>query len=173
MSQLLFVAKAGVYGTMAVCVISALLAVTAKNLFRAALALTGVLLGIAGIYISLHAEFLAMTQVLIYVGAVMTLVIFAVMLTERFGDTSIRQMNSQGIGAWLGGLALFSLLTRVMLTTPWPIKAERLIQASAVSTEKLGEALLGPYVFPFEILSVVLIAALIGAIIVARKDDNA
>jgi len=173
MPQINFLAQAGVYITMFVCVVFAVLAVTASNLFRAALALTGVLLGIAALYITLHADFLGMVQILIYVGAVMTLVIFAIMLTERFGDASISQINSQSWLTWPGMVALFILLVRVMISTPWPVKSATLIKASAVSTAQLGEALLGTYVFPFEILSVVLIAALIGAIVVARKDDNA
>jgi len=173
MPEIHFLAQVGVYVTMFVCVVFAVLAVTAANLFRAALALTGVLLGIAGIYIALHAEFLAMVQVLIYVGAVMTLVIFAIMLTERLGDVSVPQTNSSAWLAWAGMIGLYLLLVRVMISTPWPVKTPALIKASAVSTAGLGEALLGPYVFPFEILSVVLIAALVGAIVVARKDDNA
>ncbi len=174
MPEINFIMKAGIYALMAVCVLGALLAVTLKNLFHAALALTGVLLGIAGIYIALHADFLAMAQVLIYVGAVMTLIIFAIMLTERFGDPSVAQNNRQTWAALGGGILLLTFLTRMIQSTPWPVKTPAVLAATpAVTTLKIGEALLGQYVFPFEVISVILIAALLGAIVVARKDEHA
>ena len=84
-----------VYGIMALSVIAAIGVVTLRNLFHAALFLAGVLLGTAGLFISLHADFLAMVQILIYVGAVLTLIIFAIMLTGRISDPSIKQKNNQ------------------------------------------------------------------------------
>ena len=173
MPPLEFIIKMGIYALMTVCVAGALLSVLFRNLFHAALALTGVLLGIAGIYLALHADFLAMIQVLIYVGAVMTLVIFAIMLTERFGDASLRQFNHQSWAALGGGILLLTFLVRMIQTTPWPVKNQAALASPAVTVVQLGEALLGPYVFPFEIISVILIAALIGAIVVARKDLEA
>jgi NADH:ubiquinone oxidoreductase subunit 6 (subunit J) len=166
--------KTGIYALMAVCLLGALMSVLFRNLFHAALALTGALLGIAGIYLALHADFLAMIQILIYVGAIMTLVVFATMLTEKIGDKAIRAHSPQGWTALGGGVLLLTFLVRVIQTTPWPIQTHAGLSAAspAVTVMVLGQELLGTYVFPFEIISIVLIAALVGAIVVARKDLN-
>ena len=166
--------RSEIYGLMGICVIAELLSILFRNLFHAALALTGTLFGIAGIYLALHADFLAMIQILIYVGAIMTLVVFAIMLTERFSDQKIRSHNPQKGLTLCGGFLLIGLLTRVILTTPWPTQNQAaLLPASRIVTVMdLGKALLGNYVFPFEIISIILIAALIGAIVVSRKDIN-
>lgn len=158
-----------IYGVMAASLLAAVGAVTLRGLFHAALCLAIVLIGAAGLFISLHADFLAMVQILIYVGAVMTLVIFAIMLTERFGDRSIKQSNRQVPIAFLGSALFAALLIGLIQTTPWPVKSEA---AAHVTTSDLGKALLGQYVFPFEVISVILLAALIGAIVIARKDPS-
>ena len=168
MSPLVLTVKAGLYVMMAVSVVAAIGVVTLRSVFHAALALALTLLGVAGIYIALQAEFLAMVQILIYVGAVMTLVIFAIMLTERLGDKTVRQDNPQSAPAFLGALAFLGMLSWVILKTPWPVTEEAV--AKHVSTLDLGKALMGIYVFPFEVISVVLIAALIGAIVIAKRD---
>jgi len=174
MLPLEIIIKTGLYALMAVCIAGALLSVLFKNLFHAALALTGALLGIAGIYLALHADFLAMIQILIYVGAIMTLVVFAIMLTERWTDQSVPAHSPHGWFAAGGGVLLLTFLIRVIQTTPWPVEHQAALTAGspAVTVMTLGKALLGPYVFPFEVISIVLIAALVGAIVVARKDLN-
>ena len=170
MSTLLSITQIGLYILMSVSVIAAISVVTLPNLFHSALALVGVLLGVAGIYIVLHAEFLAMVQILIYVGAVMTLVIFAIMLTERLGDKSIRQTNKQSLLAFVTFLAFLFFMFQIIYQTPWPIQKEML--QSSITTFDLAQALLGTYIFPFEVISVVLLAALIGAIVIAKKDKD-
>ena len=173
MLPLEIIIKSGIYALMAFCLVGALLSVLFRNLFHAALSLTGALLGIAGIYLALHADFLAMIQILIYVGAIMTLVVFAIMLTERISDKTIHAHSPQGWSALVTGVLLLTFLVRVIQTTPWPIHNHTALAASpAVTVMVLGKALLGTYVFPFEIISIVLIAALVGAIVVARKDLN-
>jgi len=99
---------------------------------------------------------------------VMTLVVFAIMLTERFGDRSLRQSNRQSLPALVGGIAFFVIIFKIIRETPWPIHGQW--ENVHVSTTDLARALLGPYVFPFEVISVVLIAALIGAIVMAKRD---
>lgn len=174
MLPLAIIIQSGIYALMAVCLAGALLSILFRNLFHAALALTGTLLGIAGIYLALHADYLAMIQILIYVGAIMTLVVFAIMLTERLSDKAVRSHNTQGCVTLAGGILLVTFLVRVIQTTPWPVRNQAVLSATspAVTVMDLGKALLGTYVFPFEIISVVLIAALVGAIVVARKDLN-
>ncbi|MCM8775607.1 MAG: NADH-quinone oxidoreductase subunit J [Candidatus Omnitrophica bacterium] len=160
--------KIAVYAVMAVTIVAAIGVVTLHNLFHSALALVGVLLGIAGVYLALQADFLAGIQVLIYVGAVMTLVIYAIMLTQRLGDKNIPQTNRQGFAAAIVTLLLLYLLIGTVCRTPWLANPPaRHIPASALD---LGQALMTTYVFPFEAISVILIAALIGAIVIAKKE---
>ena len=160
--------KIAIYTLMGASVFAALAVVGCRNLFHAALALIAVLLGVAGIFVVLQAEFLAMVQILLYVGAVMTLVIFAIMLTERIGDTHIPQNNQQSLLAATVLLSFLFFMTRLIQKVVWPVNETTL--AARVGIEDLAKALLGTYVFPFEVISVVLIAALVGAIIMAKTD---
>ncbi|MFZ5803147.1 MAG: NADH-quinone oxidoreductase subunit J [Candidatus Omnitrophota bacterium] len=164
-------AQIGVYALMAVSLLWAIAAVTLKSLFRSALALAGALLGIAGIYITLRAEFIAAVQVLIYVGSVVTLIIFVIMLTQRLTDPSVRQRNRQSPVVFAAALAFCVLLIALILRTPWPLQAWGPGEAD-LSSARIGESLLGFYVFPFEVLAVLLTAVLIGAIVIAKKDTS-
>ncbi len=149
--------------TLAVC--SAGVVAFASNIIHSALALLGTFLGVAGMYITLSADFLAATQVLVYVGGTLTLILFAVMLTARI--TQLKVSNpSQGMLPAFALVAIVLLaLGRVAATTNWAINT----QPSNPSTQKLGHAFLGAYLLPFEIASVVLLAAMIGAVVMARR----
>jgi NAD(P)H-quinone oxidoreductase subunit 6 len=136
-----------------------------KNIIHSTLALLGTFMGIAGLYITLSADFLAATQILVYVGGTLTLILFAVMLTSRIEDMKVSNPQ-QGI------LPAFGLVTVVLLVlgkvatqTPWPSEARAVVP----STAKLGHAFLGEYLLPFEVGSVVLLAAMIGAVVLARR----
>ena len=159
--------KIFIYAILLMSVIAAWGAVSLPNLFHGALCLVGALIGVAILYLAMHAEFIAVIQILLYVGAVMTLIIFAIMLTQRLNDKTVASSNSQTLPAFiliaLCGIFLGSMLVR----THWPLPAA----SPTVSAGDLGHALLGPYVFPFEVISIVLLAALIGAIVIARKDS--
>jgi NADH:ubiquinone oxidoreductase subunit 6 (subunit J) len=165
---LLIAVKIGVYVVMALCVAAALAVVLLRNIFHAALALAAALILIAGIYLALQAEFLGIVQVLIYVGAVMTLVIFTIMLTHGLEDKSISQQNTLSLPAMAGAIVLFGLLWKLIQNVPWPVKESTL--SARVSISNLASALMGPYVFPFEFISVVLLVALVGAIVIAKKE---
>jgi NADH-quinone oxidoreductase subunit J len=147
---------------------AAVMVVTTRNLFRAALWLILAFFGIAGIFILLHAEFLAVVQVLIYVGAIAVLMIFAIMLTRNVMDPTQPRFNSQwGI---VGGFAalLFIGLTAIVTRVSWPVTMGE-VPADAIS--RLGTDFVGVYTVPFEIASVLLVAAMIGAIIIARERE--
>ena len=150
------------FGVLAI----AILTVTTRNLFHAAIFLAFTLIGVAFVYFFLHAEFLAGVQILLYVGAIMTLVIFAIMLTARIGDPTVSQSNRQRYPA-LGLILIlaFSLISAIVKTS-WKT-ASTLKTTNAV---ELGKALMGEFVLPFEIISLVLLIALIGAIVIARSD---
>ncbi len=167
MQVLTEIVRSGIYLIMAVSVAAALGAVLFPNIFHASLALIVTLIGIVGIFFALHAEFLAVVQLLLYVGAVMTLVIFAIMMTERLGDKSVSQQNKLPLPALSAAIIFLMTLIGVLYATPWPIKSAPLPRADTAS---IGRALLGEYVFPFEVISVFLIAALVGALVVARRE---
>ncbi|MFH0984110.1 MAG: NADH-quinone oxidoreductase subunit J [Candidatus Omnitrophota bacterium] len=163
-------AKFGTYAVMAAILVFALGVVTLRNLFHCALCLAAALIGTAALYVVLQAEYLAAIQILLYVGAVVTLVIFAIMLTEHLMGKTVRQNNSQSPLAIAGLAGFVVLLTGLILKTPWPVTPTAL--KAKVSVMGLGKALMGTYVFPFEVISVILIAALIGTVIIAKKDPE-
>jgi NADH:ubiquinone oxidoreductase subunit 6 (subunit J) len=163
-------AKFGIYAVMVTVLIFALGVVTLRNLFHCALCLAAALIGIAAVYVALQAEFLAGIQILLYVGGVITLVIFAIMLTEHLAGKTVRQNNSQSLPAIAGLAGFAALIVSLILKTPWPV-TETALKAK-VSVMGLGQALMGTYVFPFEVISIVLIAALIGTVVIAKKDPS-
>ena len=146
---------------------SGFMVVSLKNIFHSALFLVLCLFSVAGIYILLSAEFVAAVQVLIYVGAITVLLIFAIMLTAQLYSPSLRQSNEQVIpGIIIVGVLLVVTLLALSRTS-WRISTQEIEGESTVS---IGKALLTTYVLPFEVVSLVLIAALIGAVIIARKE---
>jgi NADH-quinone oxidoreductase subunit J len=175
----LYVAQNIAFGIIALLMIgSALRVVTTNNVVHAALYLVLVLAGAAAQYLLLAAEFVAVTQVLVYVGAVMVLFLFGVMLTRaQIGGEA--DLNNKG---WfLGvpvGLLLLGTLTYVLLKT---YEDEHLVaqsplvvetgQSSATSgIQQVSDSIFSPYLLPFWALSFVLLAAVVGAIVLARKD---
>ena len=147
---------------------AALAVVTSKNLFHSALFLILSFVGVAGLYVLLEAGFLAAVQILIYVGAISILIIFAIMLTRRLMAKDLVQRNAQwGISA-LVALLLFALLGFVLLRVNWPIDGG---DVSAESISVLGQELMGTYALPFEVASVLLLVALVGSIIIARERE--
>ena len=155
------------YGVLVGVLATAIITVTTRNLFHAAIFLAFTLLGVALIYFFLHAEFLAGVQILLYVGAIMTLIIFAIMLTAKIGDPSIPQSNRQRLPALIGLIVLGFFLIPAILKMPWKTTAD----FQTTNAVQLGKALMGEFVFPFEVISLVLLVALIGAIVVSRSDQ--
>lgn len=155
----------------AITLVAALLVVTSRNLIHAALWLILTLFGVAVFYVLLSAGFFAVVQVIIYIGAIAILFIFAVMLTRRSVRESGPQTNRNWWMALLISLAFFIGIFVVLnnwtgFTTPLPN-----LSAGENSLEQLGTALVSPdaYVIPFELASILLVAAMIGAIYVARE----
>ena len=162
-----FLSGISLYLTMGLVLIAALLTVTVRNLFHAAIFLTFTLLGVAIIYFFLHAEFLAGVQILVYVGAIMTLVIFAIMLTSKIGDPAVPQTNHQRWPVLAALLAFAFVLIPTIVKTHWKLSET----GQMTDAVEIGKALMGKFVFPFELISVVLLVALIGAIATARSDQ--
>jgi NAD(P)H-quinone oxidoreductase subunit 6 len=138
-----------------------------QNIVYSALSLMLSFLGVAGLYVFLDAEFVAGIQVLIYVGGVLVLTLFAVMLTQGISDVEVSNASfSRPIGL-IVVVAAFLVLFRSFLAASW-FAGER--SAMDSSTYGVGNALLGPYVLPFEVASVVLLTVLIGAVVLSRKE---
>lgn len=152
----------------AVALIGAVGVVTVGNLFRAALFLVLSFVGVAGLYILLEAEILAMIQLLVYVGAISILIIFAIMLSRRMMSPEFKARNEQWLGGLVAALALFFILAWILWAVAWPT-AQADVPQDAISL--LGQALVSPdqYVVVFEAASVLLLVALVGAVIVARE----
>jgi len=150
-----------------IIIVSAIYVVTLRNIFHCALFLVLALFGVAGIYILLEAEFLAAVQILIYVGAVAILMIFAIMLTSQLAKKKITQSNEQvTVGIFVcAGFLLVSLGS--FSYTVWRIKDTALPENNTMT---IGKLLMTDYVLPFEVVSVVLLAAMIGAIVLARRE---
>ncbi len=162
--------------TGGVTLLAALMVVTARRLVHAALWLVLALAGVAVLFVLLNAAFLAIVQVVIYIGAIAILIIFAVMLTRRSMDDRGPQTNQRWWLAALLAVVLFAAILLLVVSDPGV--AGRLPGDEVVagdSLEQLGLALvsLDRYVLPFELASVLLLAALIGAIFVARPPDAA
>lgn len=160
MSEIIF------YALAALTIGSAFWVVTSKNLIYSAVWLFVTLFGIAGLYIFLYADFIAATQVLIYVGGVLVLIIFGVMLTSKI-DTATISQSSKGkfLGAVLG-LFIFGMMLTVILNTNWKIGE---LQSVDSTVNTIGKMILNEYLLPFEVVSVLLLGALIGAAMLSRK----
>jgi NADH-quinone oxidoreductase subunit J len=148
--------------------LAGLLVVTSRNVVHAALWLVVALASVAGVFLLLAAPFVAFVQVIIYVGAIVVLILFGLMLTRapvgrRVLDNSLRAR----IGALVIGGSVFAMLTWFMVDA-W--SGERITNRAATSTAALGTAIFRNYVLPFEAVSILLLAALIGAIVLARRD---
>lgn len=175
-------AAVGVGCAVAVCV--------SKNIVRSAFALLGVLASAAGLYLVAFADFMMAIQVLVYIGGILVLVIFAIMLTHRIRDVKLSNESTHSIGAAaICGLTLFLLLMMIEKTTWAPYEEYKREQLKAAGyepdaaglvmvepkrteslTKEIGYDLMGEYLLPFEAVSVLLLAALVGAAYLARKE---
>jgi NADH-quinone oxidoreductase subunit J len=149
-----------------VTLIGGLLVVTGKNLFHNALYLVLSFFGVAVLYVLLEAEFIAGIQILIYIGAISILIIFAIMLSRHLMAANQTQRNSQWwVSAIVAGV-LFLVLGFILLQVDWPTTAGA---TPADTITLLGQSFMGTYVLPFEVASIVLLVALVGSIIIARE----
>jgi NADH-quinone oxidoreductase subunit J len=154
----------------AVTIISGLLVVSLRNIFHCALFLILCLFSVAGIFILLGAEFLAAAQVLIYVGAVAILMIFAIMLTSRLASRDIIQTNRNALIASLLCLVFAAGVVELIRITPiWVVSSTPL---PAPNVLVMGKLLMTHYMLPFEVISVLMLAALIGAVVLAREERS-
>jgi NAD(P)H-quinone oxidoreductase subunit 6 len=152
------------YGAAAMTVGAALLVAMLPNILYAAVALLFSFAGVAGLYVLLSADFLAATQVLVYVGGILVLILFAVFLSSRISEAKIDNPTHFRLPAAVICLVLFGVLSYTAVSTPFAVKAG----AYLPTTAEIGELLMTRYLLPFEVASVLLLAALIGAALVSR-----
>jgi len=157
------------YLLAAVTVGSALGVVVTRNVLHSALALMGTLLGVASLFVLLQADFLGVVQLLVYVGGILVLTLFAVMLTSRT-DVRVSNRSVGRLPALVLCGSLLGLLLMVLHDTTW---ATGDATPPETTVGALGNAFLGPYLLPFEVASIVLLVALIGAVVVSRKEVKA
>jgi NADH-quinone oxidoreductase subunit J len=157
----------------ALIVSAALAVVTTKNVVRAALYLVSVFVGVVAIYMLLAAEFVAVTQILVYIGAIIVLMLFGIMLTRaRIG----RDVDLTHDSWWLGAITAVALLGVMGYSlidafddTALP-RDTQINDVAGSNSATVGDAIFSQYLIPFEVVSVLLLAALVGAIVLARKD---
>jgi NADH-quinone oxidoreductase subunit J len=146
---------------------AAFLVVLAKNIVHCAIALVFTFFGVAALYVLLDAEFLAAVQVLLYVGGITILLLFAIMLTSRISAGGVKIMNEQ-VG--MSAVVVFAIFALMAIAS---LKGFALVGSpppASYATASLGRLLLTTYVLPFEAVSILLLAAMVGAIILARRE---
>lgn len=152
------------YALAALTILSAFFVVFSRNIVHAGFSLLFTLFGVAGLYASLGSDFLAVTQVIVYIGGILVLVLFTVMMTRIPRTPGGRELDRQ-IPAGVFALLLFALLYRVITGTHWGVTA---LPPPEAKTALLGSQFLTAYLFPFEFVSLVLLVAMIGAAILIR-----
>lgn len=153
------------YAFGALTLLGAAMVLLTKNVLYAAYALMATLLGMAGLYILAGADFVGITQIIVYVGGVLVLVLFGVMLTNRLsGQKILAGSHNRWAGALLG-LLVFSSLAWAIYSVNWSTFAS---ETTSSTVEPIGEALMTDYLFAFELVGVLLLVVLVGAAYVAR-----
>ena len=158
--EIAFTVVAG-FGTIA-----AIALVTSKNVVHAALFLVATLASVGGVYLILAAEFVAWVQILIYVGAIVVLLLFSLMLTKAPIGREALDNQQRGVSAIVALGVLAGLIVLV-----WDAFRGAEIELTRSTTEGVGESLFRSFILPFEVVSFLLLAAMIGAIVLARREE--
>ena len=157
------------YVIMALTIFSAAIVAFSSKIIYSAFALLLTFVGFAAFYIYLSADFLAVVQILIYVGGILILILFGVLMTQRIYDP---QLLSAHNSLWLsvgGGVAFAGVLALIIYKQSWSAIVEKGFEAT---TNEIGTAILSTYLLPFEIASLLLLGALIGAVYIARSGGD-
>src|SRR6187455_986815 len=163
------------YVFAALAVISALGVILLKNVVHSAVALAATLLSVAGIFLTLHAEFLAGVQVIVYVGGILVLFVFVIMLISIEKSIVERQFNRQWVIALITALLLIGELAFVVwrgndsLVLAEPAPAVPSVLGVSGNSQLVGETLYGQYLLPFEIASILLLVAIVGSVALSKK----
>jgi len=153
-----------------VTVVSAAVVVFSRNIIHSAFSLMFTFFGVAGLYVMLNADFIAVTQVLIYVGGILVLILFGVMLTTRVINVEMKTGTMHIIPASILVALLAGTLCGIFWITDWPAPAAAAIEVPPTTAVGIGKALMTTYLLPFEVASVVLLVAMLGAAMIARRE---
>jgi len=148
---------------------SAAVVVLSRTLIYSAFALLFTFFGVAGLYVLLGADFLAATQLLIYVGGILVLLLFGVMLTHKIYDLDLKTETTQLAAGFIVAAGLFIILAATAVRTEWHGAA----RMPAPTTQSIGRLFLGQYLLPFEAASILLLVALMGAAMIVRRRRDA
>ena len=152
----------------AMLLVSALLVVTLRDIIRCGIALMVSFASLAGIYVMLGNPIVAATQVLVYIGAISVLILFAIMLTQTKNAPTKLVFQTQAWVAAIAAVVVGAVIVGAVLATTWPAETQRL----ATSTTAVGKLLFHDYVLQFEVVSVLLTVAVIGAVFLARREPD-
>ncbi len=159
------------YAIAGLTVVGALGVAFSTNVVYSAFSLMAALLGAAGLYVFLAADFVAAVQLLVYVGGILVLTLFAIMLTHQISDVEVSNRSVGRVPALLLVGAGGAAMAHALLRAPWRLgPPPAALPAGAGTTYGIGDSFLGPYLLPFELASIVLLMALIGAIVLSRKE---
>lgn len=147
---------------------TAVLTVTSRNLVHAALYLATTLAGIGGVFLVLHADFVALVQIVVYVGAIAVLFLFGLMLTRAPIGREALDSQNRGLGIAVAG-SMFAVLVVLIVQAFQDVRADTVTGSSIID---IGTALFSTWVFPFEVVSMLLLGALIGAILLSRRETG-
>jgi NADH-quinone oxidoreductase subunit J len=153
----------------AITILSALFVVTTRNIVHSAFYLLFTFFGVAGIYVLLGADFIAIAQIMIYVGGILILILFGVMLTNKITSVEIRTGTVQMLPAAIGVAIFMAAVVSVMIMTDWKSEPGMI---PLTTTKDLGHLLINSYVLIFELLCILLLIALIGAASIARREKE-
>lgn len=159
-NDLLFMVLAGIM------IGSALLVVTMRDIIRCGLAMIICFAALAGIYVLAGAPVVAAAQVLVYIGAISVLVLFAIMLTQTKAAPRELVFQTQAVPAAIAAVILAILIAVTVVATDWPVSAGRLW----TNTTELAKTLFADFTLPFEVVSVLLLAAVIGGVFIAKRE---
>ena len=148
---------------------SAGIVVFSKNIIHSAFSLLFTFFGVAGLYVLLNADFLAVTQLLIYVGGILVLLLFGVMLTNKVISVDLKTGTMQTLPASILVAMLAGSLCGIFYITDW--RTYESAKPLETTANKIGELFMTSYLLPFEIASIVLLVALVGAAMIARKEN--
>lgn len=153
----------------AITILSGLMVVSSGNIVRSGFYLLATLFGVSGLYVLLGADFVAVTQIMVYIGGILILLLFGVMLTSDITRVEIKKGKTAVLPAIVGVGVLLGSITSILMKTNWKIELSKIPQTT---TYDLGKLLLTDYVLIFELLGILLLIALIGAASMARRDQK-
>jgi len=150
-------------------IVSALMVVSSDNIVRSAFYLLATFFGVSGIYVLLGADFVAVTQIMVYIGGILILLLFGVMLTSNITNVEIKKGTAKILPAVIGIGILLGAVMSIMTRTKWELQLTEIPQTTSF---ELGKLLITDYVLIFELLGILLLIALIGAASMARREQE-